>query len=149
MIRLILMRHGEAEIEASSDRARQLTSRGIEEVRRSVTELQSLSSDIDKLIVSPFTRARQTADIVQAAYGGIPEVISDRVTPAQSPDVVLAVIEEHLVGVDTGLIVFHQPIAGRLVHFLTGDHVAMRTAGVAVIEISIPGREMGELKCVI
>ncbi len=149
MIRLVLMRHGEAESFASNDAARQLTQLGRAGVRKATRRLIEVCPSIDKMIVSPYERAMQTAGIVASAYETLPQIVSDQVTPDRSPFDVLEVIEEYLVGVDTGLIVFHQPIVSRLIHFLTGEQVSMPTAGVAVIDAAIPGRGTCELECVI
>lgn len=149
MQKVIIMRHGEAESHASNDASRQLTDDGREEVRSSALTLNNTCPQIDRMIVSPYARARQTADIVAEQFGGIPEFVSDKLTPDRSPEDVLSVIEDYLVDVDTGLLVFHQPIASRTVRYLTGQNISMRTAGVAVLEIGILGRETCELKCVL
>lgn len=68
-----VMRHGQAEhntlstISASPDDPFTLTEKGIEEVKRSAEALKK--KGIQKIITSPFLRARDTAEIVRSALG--------------------------------------------------------------------------------
>ena len=58
------MRHGDAEPFASSDRQRQLTERGIAEVKRNALWLCQQVSQFDLILVSPYVRAQQTQALV-------------------------------------------------------------------------------------
>jgi phosphohistidine phosphatase len=66
-MRIYLMRHGLAGDSATwqgDDRLRPLTEKGERRVQAAVQGLQQLHLQVDTLLTSPLTRARQTADIV-------------------------------------------------------------------------------------
>ena len=64
---LLLMRHGEAENRAYEDSERALTDYGRKEVSMTAARLGAERMSVDSIVVSPFLRARQTADIVVTA----------------------------------------------------------------------------------
>ncbi|MGI1670962.1 MAG: phosphohistidine phosphatase SixA [Neptuniibacter sp.] len=63
-MKFFLMRHGEAETFAKTDRDRKLTDQGKSMVRERITALRAALSDIDCIVHSPFLRTTQTAEIV-------------------------------------------------------------------------------------
>ena len=138
-MKLFLMRHGEAEPYRQDDSSRALTATG----RASVASKQGLLPAIDLMVVSPYLRALQTADILvgeglQVSY----RVVDDRVTP----DCSLQPIIDELLNptLQTQLIVAHNPLLSRLVSLLCGDQarsVALATAEVACLEADefLPG----------
>lgn len=146
---LILMRHGEAESVAPTDAERNLTAVGRTDVDRTANLLFDTCPEIDRMIVSPYTRARQTAGIVSEVYGGIEQVVSNAVVPEASPQTASAAIEALLENVDTGMVVFHQPIISRLVYYLACEDLTMRTASAAVLLTPVLARGCCEIKCVI
>lgn len=58
------MRHGEAEAIQTTDRARELTANGRREVAAVARGLRGSVGSLDRIICSPYTRARQTAALV-------------------------------------------------------------------------------------
>ena len=66
-MRLWLLRHGQAEPKARTDAQRNLTDVGRREVEGAAASLQDQSLQV--ILVSPYQRAQQTAEIVRQALG--------------------------------------------------------------------------------
>ncbi|HYR73653.1 MAG TPA: methyltransferase [Candidatus Acidoferrum sp.] len=142
---LILMRHGEAG-EADSrrwpdDRQRPLTDAGRREHARVAEALRRMGVRFDRLLSSPFARARETAEITARAYGGAPapeltELLGDRAEPAATLAGLAAVEASAL------LCVGHEPTLSHLAALLTSRdgsaRIEMAKSGVAVIECVDP-----------
>jgi len=113
--RILIMRHGEAETNADSDEARHLTETGSRVV---ISQCRHLSGfEPDKIISSPFVRARETADIVAGDIRHRGEmIIDDAYVPgadvAQAGSLLMADDS------DTVLLVSHMPLVSRLVQYL-------------------------------
>ncbi|WP_196158152.1 histidine phosphatase family protein [Reinekea sp. G2M2-21] len=131
-MKLFLMRHGEAEPYLKDDASRALTATG----RASVASKQTLLPTIDLMVVSPYLRALQTADILvgeglQVSY----RTVDERVTP----DCELDPIIDELINptLKTQLIVAHNPLLSRLVRLLCGNQaqsINLHTADIACLE---------------
>lgn len=149
-MKLLVMRHGEAELNARSDSDRSLTSFGRAQVVVVARRLSQMGLQVEESMVSPYLRARQTAAIMSQTLGGFwPEQVSDAITPNQSPEKAAVAIAECFDNIGIGLVVMHQPIISRLLYYLTGQDQSMETANLAVIEA--PKILLGccELECVI
>lgn len=91
-MQLLLIRHAIAEDRAvfartgQSDYYRPLTERGRERMERGAAGLRSLVPDLDVLVTSPLTRAKQTARIVAEAYGGLPVEHSEALATGDGVD---------------------------------------------------------------
>ena len=59
-MRLFVMRHGEAELMANSDKERHLNANGKEQSLMQGTWLKSTVLSFDKVLVSPYVRALET-----------------------------------------------------------------------------------------
>lgn len=131
-MRLYLMRHGEAEAFAKSDADRALTQTG----RAAVASKQSYLPDMDSMIVSPYLRALQSADILVSEGLNVSfRSVDERVTP----DCDLTPIIDELISptAENQLIVAHNPLLSRLVQLLCGEQargVNLATAEVACLE---------------
>jgi phosphohistidine phosphatase len=70
---IYLLRHGEAarasDANVSHDSERPLTPRGRERLERASRGIRSLGVTFDRILTSPYRRARETAEIVAAALG--------------------------------------------------------------------------------
>jgi phosphohistidine phosphatase len=146
---LLLMRHGEAEVAAATDPQRPLTPYGQAEVIETAACLNALGHRFEKVLVSPYLRARQTAMLMLEHLADCEEEISGHITPDSSPQEAATAIESAFSGEDCGLVVMHQPIISRLVYYLTGEQRGMGTASVAVIDAPIIERGACELLCVV
>ncbi len=139
------MRHGEAG-EADSrrwpdDRQRPLTDAGRREHARVAEALRRMGVRFDRLLSSPFVRARETAEITARAYGGalapeLTELLGDRAEPAATLAGLAAVEASAL------LCVGHEPTLSHLAALLTSRdgsaRIEMAKSGVAVIECVDP-----------
>jgi phosphohistidine phosphatase len=74
-MRLHLLRHGEAvprqDPSVERDAERPLTERGREQIRRVAEATADLGVDPDRVLASPYARARQTAKTVAEAFEGV------------------------------------------------------------------------------
>jgi len=125
------MRHGEAEPYRSDDASRALTVTG----KAAVASKQKLLPDVDSLIVSPYLRALQTADILVGEGLNVKyRAVDDRVLPDCSLEPIIdEIIHPQL---ENQLIVAHNPLLSRLVRVLCGDEVrgvSLATADVACL----------------
>jgi len=134
-MRLWLLRHGQAEPKARTDAQRNLTDVGRREVEGAAAPLQDQSLQV--ILVSPYQRAQQTAEIVRQALGftGPVETVA-WLTPDSDPaDAMLYLdrrTEQRL------LLVTHQPLVGALGGWLVSGHrdapLPMATASLAELE---------------
>ena len=148
-MQLLLMRHGKAELRASSDFERQLTAVGREDVHLVAEALSQQVGDIEKLLVSPYVRTRQTAEIMQQCLGSPPPEVTEALAPGTTLQQVISAIEQAFSGLANGLVVMHQPIIGRLVLYLTDVGQSMDPGSIAVIDAPVINAGACRLKCVI
>lgn len=126
-MQLILMRHAQAGPYVPDDAHRQLTKVGQAQALDSGNKLSSLYRP-ELLIVSPYDRARQTAEIVLECYQAknhhIDTIICNNITPDDDPkfglDCLYDICETHRPG--SVLVVCHMPIVARMGALLTQDY---------------------------
>ncbi|QLB12838.1 phosphohistidine phosphatase SixA [Bisgaardia hudsonensis] len=118
-MQIFIMRHGEAEMMAESDMARHLTSNGRKQVRQQAEWLKSVGVNIDKVIVSPYVRAQETFDEVNAVFvdtlRGKKELCKS-ITPYGDVAIVieyLSVLNDE--GVENVFLISHLPLVGEIV----------------------------------
>ena len=108
---LLVMRHGEAVSQASSDFERHLTRRGEEQVVDNYNKFLRLQQPLpDLIITSPLVRARQTTELIlESSDVRIEPEVSDILVPEGQVDDVLNLLSKK---VDTKvcLLVSHQPL---------------------------------------
>lgn len=134
-MKLWILRHGEARPQTSSDAARELTAHGREQVRGSAAHLQG--RPLQKIIASPYVRARQTAELARQVLDFRRQVvIVPWLTPDSDPRQVLAELD--MEGGEDLLLVSHQPLVGALVGLLAHGSLQqaepMGTASLAELE---------------
>lgn len=145
-MRIYLWRHGQAEPYRADDETRQLVTRGREDVNNIALTLTDELSRIQRLLVSPYVRTRQTAAVIQPFLPTLTPQLSDWLTPdAQVQTAIdrLAELDDESV-----LLVTHQPLVGRLVEQLCGlapGYIAMDTAALACVETGPVAAGLGEL----
>jgi len=133
-MRLWLLRHGQAQAEARTDAARELTAHGRDEVGQSIEHLRGRALNI---YASPYVRAQQTAALVRDALpvAGALQTVA-WLTPDSDPRDSLARLQQ-LAG-DEILLVSHQPFIGALGGLLVHGHrqqpLTMHTASLALLE---------------
>lgn len=139
---LYLVRHAIAEERGAAwpdDSLRPLSDEGARKWRRQAAGLAAIDARPDQILTSPFLRARQTADLLAAAWLKKPKVVE---MPALQPGVkardVLRVLEP--VGRQASVaLVGHEPGLGELAALLVGFRTPpeFKKGGVARIDVAI------------
>lgn len=138
-MKVFVMRHGEAEMMANSDKARQLTARGQKQANAQGIWLKSTALSFDKVLVSPYVRAKQTFEQVNQVFdNGLDHnsEVWDAITPYGNAELVsdyLATLEDE--GIQNVLIISHLPLVGEIVAELCGKNpVSFYPATIAEID---------------
>ncbi len=100
--------------------------------------VRSLGLEPDLVISSTATRARATAELARITGGWSCRLVLDDALYSASVDATLEVIAQHGGECSRVMVVGHQPTSSMLVRHLTGARIAMRTATIADIEVSLP-----------
>ena len=134
-MKLWLLRHGEAEPRARTDAERNLTEAGRNEVQVSAGHLQG--QPLEVILVSPYQRAQQTAEIARQALGfsGPVETVP-WLTPESDPKDAILYLDRR--SEQNLLLVTHQPFVGALGGMLISGNrdapLPMATASLAELE---------------
>jgi phosphohistidine phosphatase len=134
---LILLRHAKSDWSGEpADMVRPLSKRGRRQAPEAGRWLAASIDSIDLAVVSPANRAHSTWDLVSAKLELPPAAKIDRRVYAASATDLLSLVRELSDGVETVLLVGHNPGIEDLVSLLTGESVAMPTSAIAVIEMT-------------
>ena len=139
-MKLYVLRHGAAEPLALSDAARRLTPRGEAEVRAVALACEQRLAGLQRIVTSPYQRARQTAAELMRTLNFAGELLVEAaLTPAGDAGQVAALIDT--LGGET-LLVSHQPLVGELLCYLTDREglASMDTANLAALDITACAR---------
>jgi len=149
IMRIFIMRHGQAEVMAHSDQSRELTSHGKCEVEKMASWLVHQKMHFDAIFVSPYIRAQQTAKIVKNTLATSTSLTTlDFITPEDSAkrmhNYIDCAFSEN--STESVLIVSHMPLVSYLVaEFTCGQHGPLfQTASIAEIDYDI-GATAGQL----
>ncbi|UTF61005.1 phosphohistidine phosphatase SixA [Gilvimarinus sp. DA14] len=146
-MRLFILRHGQAEPYRRDDESRELVDAGRGEVK-AVISRQAHLMGCPAVWGSPYIRAQQTA-VIASEILGVPQGVSHtlaQLTPDASP---AALIEElYQSGLETLLIVSHQPLVSHLLDTLCGpsEQHGMNTASLACVDCDVMAADMGRLE---
>ncbi len=148
---LYIMRHGEAQMHARDDAARELTEWG----RRQVVNVSQSMKELKprRLLVSPYVRAQQTAQIVVDQLGIEPSWDTcDQIIPNADPRAVVSLLDQQVEqhqGKQPLLMVSHNPLVSALSGLLLAGSLQQGlpfvTASVARLDFQVFGMGMGEL----
>ena len=125
---LFIMRHGEAELMANSDKERHLNANGREQSRLQGMWLKSTALEFNKVLVSPYTRALETFDEINQVFE---QQLSDKlevwegITPYGDSGLVssyVTLLEKE--GHRNLLLISHLPLVGDIVKELCGRNPA-------------------------
>ncbi len=138
-MQVFIMRHGDAALDAASDSVRPLTQCGCDESRLMANWLQNQKVSIERVLVSPYLRARQTLETVRGVLTlpATEEVLSE-LTPGGDIDLVgdylVALAAE---GVESVLVISHLPLVGYLVAELCPGETApmFTTSAIACVTL--------------
>ena len=114
-MKVVVIRHGEAETNAVSDQTRNLTDYGRAQAGLAGECLRRWSIEFDQVWVSPYLRTIQTADAVLQAFQGIS--IHREETSLLTPDAPAEKVVDRIAEIPDCnlLIVSHQPLVSGLV----------------------------------
>ena len=147
-MKVFIMRHGEAEVVASSDETRRLTDYGrkqsISQGQWLKTHLNSTALSVQKVIVSPYVRAQETFELVNLALDNILNDVEtwSGVTPYGNATLVadyLSVLQKQ--GVESVLLVSHLPLVGSIVSELYGKRNPISFYPSTIVQIDWNGEE--------
>jgi len=109
-MKLYILRHGEAEGMMARDEERQLTERGREEVASVISARKSELSSVQRILVSPYVRAQQTAEIVSNFLPDVTLHTTPFLVPESNPTELLRWLANQCFGdleLDSVLLVSH------------------------------------------
>ncbi len=140
----VFVRHGEASLNASSDKQRELTERGLVQAA-SAAQWLAANWQPQRLLVSPYLRAQQTAAAFLAATPGLSVKNVEFLTPDTSLQVLnreLAMIEVQRV-----LLIGHNPLFSNAISWFCGEGIreVMAPASMALIDLPFVERDHGRL----
>jgi phosphohistidine phosphatase len=131
------------------DSKRPLTTAGISRFRKEAKALGALDVEIELIISSPLTRAKQTAEIVAQALPARPSVtLSDSLAPAGTPASVFQELAKHMRKGKIAL-VGHEPNIGELAARLIGSRTPIEFKKGAICRIDFevfPPKGSGQLR---
>jgi len=140
MMKIFIMRHGEAQHYAASDAERALTDRGRNEsvavARAGVT--QKNLTQFDKVLVSPYLRAQQTWQEISHHFSSPDVETCDDITPYGKSEMVFEYVAACVEAEqwESVLLVSHLPLVGYLVSEFVPEMVPpmFPTSGLVCIE---------------
>jgi len=122
------------------DSERRLTKEGEKKMRRIARGMQSLGLSFDLVLSSPFVRARQTAEIVAETFG-IEEklTLTPHLETGGDPRRLVAEIASRYEGLDSVLLVGHEPYLSGLISVLLGGDerlaIVLKKGGLCQLQI--------------
>ena len=151
-LELYLVRHAIAAERGSDypdDSKRPLTSDGISRFKKTVKALAALDVDVDVIISSPLTRAKQTAEILSQGLASKPSVtLTDALAPAGTPAAIFQELSKHMRKARIAL-VGHEPNIGELAARLINSRtpIEFKKGGICRIDFEVfPPKGSGQLR---
>jgi phosphohistidine phosphatase len=130
---LYILRHAIAVVRGAEgirhDSDRPLTDKGAAKLRRVVRGMSALGLSFDRVLTSPYLRARQTAEIVAEEMGAEEKLDhSPHLAPDGDLRALIAEIASRSAGDDSILVVGHEPSLSQLISVLvSGDERTLLT----------------------
>lgn len=117
-MKIILMRHGQAEDTTRPDSARQLTNFGQQQAAQTA-EYIFQNYKPDYFVVSPYDRAQQTLAQLQSYAPNVPSIVQENITP--SDDARIAFTKLANIEAECLVVICHMSIIAHLASLLTGE----------------------------
>jgi phosphohistidine phosphatase len=139
-MRLYVFRHGIAEDAAPShdDSGRRLTDQGIEKLEKILATARQAGVQPDKILTSPYIRARQTAEAAKQALGFKGELIeTEALVPFWNSVDLWQEVVRHGDAAEL-MVVGHNPLLSDFTCFLTGASgygIALKKGAIAMVEV--------------
>ena len=149
-MQLYVVRHAIAEeaAEGQDDASRRLTSDGERKLRRVVHGLRQQRVRFDRILTSPWARARQTAEALHPLCDDTP-IETDALTRSPTAELLAHIAEVTSANKHGTAVVGHEPWLGELVSLLAfgdtrfGDSLTLKKSGVVWLDGSaVPGGMM-------
>lgn len=118
-MKIILVRHGQAEDDTRPDSARQLTDFGQQQAIQTAAYVTTHYAP-DRFIVSPYKRAQQTLAAFLAQTPDTPSSVQPNITPSDEARQALADIAD--IEAECLVVVCHMSIIANIAGLLTGDY---------------------------
>jgi len=149
-MKLYFLRHGiavEAEDWKGSDAERPLTDKGRKQLEREGKALVELDLEIEAILTSPLSRAKETAEIIAAALNMRDKVEeNDRLADSFSA-MALGEILKSYSKVKNLMLVGHEPSMSQVIgEIIGGGKIDLKKGGLACVEVPEPPLRKGELK---
>ena len=149
-MRLYLLRHGPAESRAEWERPdseRPLTERGIKVTKKVAERIVELDLGLDALLTSPYSRALETAQIVDDALGSPGILAEDEgLEPARFTRSELQRIFAEHEGAGALMLVGHEPSMSRVTaDVVGGGRIKLKKSGLIRVDFEDPRTLHGEL----
>lgn len=142
MMKVILMRHGEAERQTQQDSERQLTQLGQQQAAETAQYIID-NYNPDVFVVSPYVRAQQTLQALSVLKPDVPVKVIDNITPEDDAMQGLQALME--VQGECVVVVCHMPIVAKMAALLTAETAeSYQLAEARVFEAELIGADMGD-----
>ena len=145
IMKLIVMRHGEAEASNTTDKTRNLTSYGKRQAKDAGQWLSSnllVNNHIDLALVSPYSRTQQTYECLNLGLKITRKIELTELVPNATPKVTHRVLDKILYDnpeLETVILVSHMPLISFLLdELLLSQHGSLfDTSSMAIIDYDI------------
>ncbi len=147
-MKVFLLRHGQAEAQASNDELRHLTPKGKEDVKDVARQFSLKRESIALCYSSPYARAQETAQLFVKTGGLTCDIQTEEIlTPEKNPQQVLAFLQS--LSTQTVILVGHNPLLTALFALFTNGasdhHMKIMAAGeLCCISFDFLGEGLGE-----
>lgn len=148
---LYLLRHGKAEPRSPSvaEAARALTAKGRKDIRRIMEFARRAKIKPQVILTSPYTRARQTAEIAAKELGGVEIRESRSLLPNAKPEALWKELAEWD-DASRVLLTGHEPHLSNLLRFLLGGaNVEIKKGALLCVQVANAASPEGTLRCLI
>lgn len=141
-MKIILMRHGEAERQTQQDSERHLTPLGVQQAEATAKYIMA-NYKPDMFVVSPYVRAQQTLQALTTLKPDVPVKVHSNITP--DDDAMQGLHGLMDVEGECVVVVCHMPIVAKMAGLLTADMPeSYHLAEARVFEASLIAPDMGD-----
>lgn len=148
---IFILRHGQAELQKTTDEVRNLTLKGRADVANIAVKSLADLQVVQQIWVSSLVRAQQTADIVASTLAQhaapLPMKITDLLVPEADPYLLFEALQDS--PMSSVLLVSHQPLVGKVIDLLCGSYPGnhpMNTSSLACVDCDIVAANRGKLR---
>ncbi|MNK06204.1 phosphohistidine phosphatase [compost metagenome] len=142
---LIIVRHAIAEEREDfakkglEDHLRPLTLKGRKKMQRVCVELRDHVKDVNVIVSSPFTRARQTAEIISQIYFDTKVIESPELVPQSPPQAFLKWLRVQAKSYKRVVVVGHEPHLSTFASYMlagkTESFIDLKKSGVICLQV--------------